>query len=1240
MLCNFTFKKMEFVMIQNITIRVPWTDNGWCGKVCDHPCSNTDCLRLKNIYENKNEIEEEKIAGQSMKGIEKQLPCIAEGVAFMSPTELVRTVIHPYKANNPKTHGHFLDTDEHFVPYSLPARPFLWTMKNGKDFEKYDIDYQPSREPQLDFENAWVQDAENHQAIFKRFYENIIPNKSLVFAYAKQVPFVDDPRRIVIAVGLVEEVIPAVEHNHTDAGTLRSYTWETMIRHSIRENGDNGFLLPYYKLMDYAKKHSNFDIRLATVYASEDYHYEFSYATEHLSHDGTIDTLLRIIKAFEYIAQFDDIEIPTQKYINWCKNRLKKVWEERGGYPGLGEMLYAFGVKKGIPISEKIKDYAKKNNLAVFSCVDDLFSKKATYLPDELTGTITTEITDAWNGLSLERKSLFELLSRFSLSEQNSKYNRYDYIFNTEKRNKYNKTWTDRDIIENPYTIFERTRYLGPELQVPVRFVDMAIFPSEIIQEKYLLAAPSKLANGTDKRRIRALIIDFLERQSNNGHSLYPIWLTINAISELAIEPTCDITGDIVFGCKNFLQEQIEFIEMAKRKDSESEQKAFQLKRLFEADNLIEQKITKRLESKNPHEVNADWESILIKAFAPLEPSDTDEARAREEKIAILKELAKSRLSVLIGGAGTGKTTLLSLLCSAEQIKNESILLLAPTGKARIKMLQAMKSMGITATAKTVASFLLSSQHYTFTTGEYRLTGREADKVADNVIIDESSMLTEEMFASLMEALAKAKRIIFVGDPNQLPPIGTGRPFVDLVKKLSKEIPEYIFPRVGKGFGHLQTTRRQRGIKGKVRFDVELSNWYKSDDVELDEDVFTRLQTNDTNGHVTFKQWTTSDELENLIFETLKDELSLDNIDDVEKFNLSLGATEKNSRGFQYFNRGCAEKTENWQILAPVRNMPYGVINLNHIIQQKYRKNYLDLANKNYFIPKRMGPESIVYGDKVICIKNEKRDAYPKNEDNLNMVANGEIGIATANWKNVHFLNVEYASQPGITYGYTKRDFSEETEAVLELAYALTVHKAQGSEFGTVILVLNDPCLLLSKELLYTAITRQVNRLVILYNKEASNLRDYSNPKYSEIAKRFTRLFHVPSIVKVDDRYYAENLVYKTEKGEMVRSKSELIIANMLFENHVPYTYEKELDIGGFRKIPDFTIEDEESGDIWYWEHCGMMNDASYRKRWEAKKKLYAENGIVEGKNLIITKEDGHGFDSSEIKKIIEKCLK
>lgn len=178
--------------------------------------------------------------------------------------------------------------------------------------------------------------------------------------------------------------------------------------------------------------------------------------------------------------------------------------------------------------------------------------------------------------------------------------------------------------------------------------------------------------------------------------------------------------------------------------------------------------------------------------------------------------------------------------------------------------------------------------------------------------------------------------------------------------------------------------------------------------------------------------------------------------------------------------------------------MPYGVLNLNHIIQQKYRKTFLDLANKTKFIPKRKGPESIVYGDKVICVQNEKeRYFYKKNTDWHNSkgsVANGEIGIAWAFWNKTFkeeerkTFFVEYSSQPNIGYKYTKRDFGEETEAILELAYALTVHKAQGSEFNKVILIINEPCNLLSKELLYTAITRQVERLVILYNSDVYKL--------------------------------------------------------------------------------------------------------------------------------------------------------
>ena len=88
---------------------------------------------------------------------------------------------------------------------------------------------------------------------------------------------------------------------------------------------------------------------------------------------------------------------------------------------------------------------------------------------------------------------------------------------------------------------------------------------------------------------------------------------------------------------------------------------------------------------------------------------------------------------------------------------------------------------------------------------------------------------------------------------------------------------------------------------------------------------------------------------------------------------------------------------------------------------------------------------------------------------------------------------VEFSSQVGFTYDYSKRDFREESDPYLELAYALTVHKSQGSEFDMVILVLPNPCRLLPRELLYTALTRQRNRIVVLHQGPRSELKRFAS---------------------------------------------------------------------------------------------------------------------------------------------------
>ncbi|MGA7880519.1 MAG: ATP-binding domain-containing protein, partial [Terrimicrobiaceae bacterium] len=219
--------------------------------------------------------------------------------------------------------------------------------------------------------------------------------------------------------------------------------------------------------------------------------------------------------------------------------------------------------------------------------------------------------------------------------------------------------------------------------------------------------------------------------------------------------------------------------------------------------------------------------------------------------------------------------------------------------------------------------------------------------------------------------------------------------------------------------------------------------------------------------------------------------------------------------------------------------------------------------------------------------------------------------------------------------------------AVLELAYALTVHKSQGSEFGTVILVLPNPCRLLSRELLYTALTRQKDRVVILHQGPRTELRKYSSDDRSETARRLTNLFLAPSPIEIDGRFFEEHLIHRTARGEMVRSKSEVIIANALAGKGADYAYERPLTIEGVTKYPDFTIEDMESGQTLYWEHCGMLHVPSYRRRWEEKLDWYRRHGIraqedgagAEG-TLIVTRDEANGsIDSARIATLITKVL-
>jgi hypothetical protein len=408
--------------------------------------------------------------------------------------------------------------------------------------------------------------------------------------------------------------------------------------------------------------------------------------------------------------------------------------------------------------------------------------------------------------------------------------------------------------------------------------------------------------------------------------------------------------------------------------------------------------------------------------------------------------------------------------------------------------------------------------------------------------------------------------------------------------------------------------------------------------------------------HLMLKHWKTPEDLQKQVIEIVVKELGLASDRDEPGFSRKLGASEKES-GRLSFYPSAAQQIESWQVLSPVKSVDVGVPLLNRKLHDSFRAELMRFSRERRFFPKPAGAESIVYGDKVINVRNQRRKDYPDSGEGY--VANGEIGIVTGGvaknqgnyTKRPRYLNVVFSSQPDVSYSYSSRDFTEDGDVVLELAYALTVHKAQGSQFGLVILVLPNPCRLLSREMLYTAFTRQKQRLVILHQGAFSDLKKYGSEAYSEVARRVTNLFQPPKMVPVKvpgekkERFLEDGLIHRSANGEAMRSKSEVIIADRLQALRVDYDYELPLTLDHVTRYPDFTINDQESGRVFYWEHCGMVGNNEYDERWERKQKWYRDGGVLPveeggGPNgaLIVTKETP-GISSPDVESLIRKFI-
>jgi hypothetical protein len=426
-----------------------------------------------------------------------------------------------------------------------------------------------------------------------------------------------------------------------------------------------------------------------------------------------------------------------------------------------------------------------------------------------------------------------------------------------------------------------------------------------------------------------------------------------------------------------------------------------------------------------------------------------------------------------------------------------------------------------------------------------------------------------------------------------------------------------------------------------------------------DDEVFASVEGEHKT--IRFVEWKDPADFQLKLMDVLKDELMLASTDDQRGFNKQVGGVAKGE--YDYFNStregvlGSVGSIEQWQILSPLRGMPFGVNDVNRLIHERFRAGLVALATRfPRSIPKPFGAERIVYGDKVINLSNHRRDGrrvYPQ-EGALGYLANGEIGIAVGQWKTHGFpkiLKVEFSSQRGYTYDFYSSDFRDEGDAAMELAYALTIHKSQGSQFKLTVVVLPEAHPILSRELIYTALTRHQDRVVLMHQGPRSLLKDFTSPLRSETARRMTNLMRDCQMVAIPQAkgsaFLQEGLIHLTSRGVAVRSMSELAIAEALTAAGQSYQYEKALTFEGTVRYPDFTIEDEISGRTIYWEHLGMLEKEGYRRSWDKKLAWYRANGVLPeneggGPNGMLVTSMGSGltgFDLPTIKATVSRVF-
>lgn len=1184
----------QFQQVKHATFRVAWHDNKWNGTVCNNPEKNTDCSGYNSLLSERIRRNKEKLLQAEIDFRGKPISELFNKVGDISPCfwscnifgdkELeiqhenpAATKLHPIKEKLP--------------PYSIFSWPFAVSFARDKLTQKADGAYPHNLEP----------------VRIPHFQNKIKENQSIGFIYAKYSnPISAEERKyLVIGAGIIQEKGKPTKFKDPkeiieNKRKIRKYRNFPEINWALRYSLDPATLvrMPYHEYIDYIdrsdlekKDRSDYLDKIKVAIDEPELVHCFTYVAMDIDDDQAIYVLSKMRYKL-LLCRNDGVVSPAtiDANIEKIEKLLKLCWNKRGYFPGF------------IPISRFLlnidtPDFKLSGLLEEITKNGDEVAEKLEELIDDPTSDKNYKF---YKNTLFDLKEVIEDNYAISstqflqLAMLNLNQKQFEKII-TGKINEEVKR-SLQDISQNPYLLFEDYAEdennidpsTGETLDFPIELfkIDIAYFPDRRYLEKVDLQRSFK---NTDARRIRALIIQLLRNCEGLGHCFanaaeieeylksYALFYEID--KEYKLPENFLLNVDSKY--ESHLSDKLKIVDA-------NDTKYYYLQEIYNAEKEVEQFVLELLEKPNIEDHNLDFNEDIKSSVDKLKSIETfDEKEFKEERINLYSNIVRKPFFVLTGTPGSGKShEVLNFIKSIKE-KKESYLLLAPTGKAALRLSSDSKFRGIE--SKTIDKYI----------NEYKYEPTKR-RLYNNIIIDEMSMVDLLKFRDLLNYLnlsaPAVKRVILVGDPYQLPAIGFGKVFLDIIRFL-KAKPEYK-----DNYIQLDVNCRHEFANSKL---IDFSKIFSIDLDFTDQDFQDIVAGKDKGIRLVF--WQNSDDLKTKIlkeFNALSAKYKLQTQSE-ELLNELLGISENPD----------LTKIENFQILTPYRANYFGAEAINTLFQNEIKK-------ADEFL--QAGSLIFKHGDKIIRTKN-------MYEDDKLVLSNGSIGLIMENkGVSVYFSELEDES-------LSTEDIRKGEKEFFELAYCITVHKSQGSGFNEVFLIIPKKLGLLSKELIYTAITRTKQTVTVFIEGEQT---EYFDKTLFEVIKKrtYTEIRKTSLLLAQPHRYYS----LEPEKNVFVQSMAEYIIYRQLLNykdkvSGFDFMYEKYPESNGqtVKIKTDFTLYILGKEPI-YWEHLGLLGDRTYEKVWKLKKETYKKYGLYD---RLITTDKLSGINEDKIIQIIDKII-